>query len=990
LHDPDRRMHSTRIPGGSSRAHASIVRMDNESTDGPEVPALASPVGPALLREQVAAALFGETLTIGRFEIERRIGRGGMGEVYLANDPQLRRRVAIKLLHPALLGEREGPASERARREAQALARVSHPNVIEVFEVGEHQGRPFVAMEYVEGVTLQAWLDADSPTWRETVNVFVAAGRGLLAAHRVGLVHRDFKPDNVLISGVGPERRVRVLDFGLARLAAVESEALETSSVSSDDEQLTRVGSVLGTPAYMSPEQLRGDTADEASDQFSFCVALYRALWRAEPFGGRGLTERLAIMQVRDPVLPPRRDRGRLWPIVRRGLALQPEQRWPDMEKLLDALERATRRVWPLAAGLGVLVVGIGVGFAVGLTREPDAPELVDPCRHVASQTEQLWTPARARAARERFAAIGSSAARHAFDDVDASLARWSSSWGERRLALCREGQDDSRLAACFDRVHADIQPLIDAFVDADAQTVGHALRSIDELPSLRACEDDEVLEYGLAPVPEGLEQQLVDHREQLARGRALRMTGHYEAAKQVFRALADAAANFDYPVFHVELAIEQGRLGLELEQPSVSLPILVEAAKQAERNHHDRLAAEVWTICAHWAANAPTGPSAETDAWLERADIWVDRVGSPDDLEARLDCILGTSLAGDRARRDEARAAFERGLARLEQLAQRDDLAGLGTASWRPVCLANLAEISEGPRGIALAEQALASAEQLYGKDHPTTARFAFTLAQLLVAFDGPDARRRSAELLGRAAAGQSTSDPSAVGVAEAQTSLAAAAYQAGRFADARRHLRVASEVYTRVLPPDAYEHAGPLLIAAVIAVDEGDVALALEQFNRARVYLVGKSGFETHLAQVDRNRALCMLDLGRVDEARESLTAQRGTPGSDESIDLPLAAIALHDGELERANTLLDALARPLPPMPVLVRDALVLLVQLRTSAAVDCEARALALAVSAEAVEAAELPEFERLIRTAKITEDERRCLGVSQIMTRADDR
>jgi serine/threonine protein kinase len=137
--------------------------MDNESEDGPEplIPALANHLGPALMRAQVEATLFGSapTLKIGRFEIERRIGRGGMGEVYLANDPQLRRRVAIKLLHPGLTGEREAPASERAHREAQALARVSHPNVIEVFEVGEYQGRPFVAMEYVEGSTLQIWLD---------------------------------------------------------------------------------------------------------------------------------------------------------------------------------------------------------------------------------------------------------------------------------------------------------------------------------------------------------------------------------------------------------------------------------------------------------------------------------------------------------------------------------------------------------------------------------------------------------------------------------------------------------------------------------------------------------------------------------------------------------------------------------------------------------------------------------------------------------------
>jgi tetratricopeptide (TPR) repeat protein len=302
-------------------------------------------------------------------------------------------------------------------------------------------------------------------------------------------------------------------------------------------------------------------------------------------------------------------------------------------------------------------------------------------------------------------------------------------------------------------------------------------------------------------------------------------------------------------------------------------------------------------------------------------------------------------------------------------------------------VCLANFAEISEGPRGVVLAEQALASAEQMYGKDHPTTARFAFTLAQLLLVSDDPDGRARSAELLQRAAAGAITGKPSALGVAEAHTNLAAAAYQVGQFADARRHLVVAIEVYAQALPPTAYEHGGPLIIAGMIAFGEGDVALALDEFERARAYL-GEPGFEAHLAQIDRNRVMCLLDLGRVDEARDVLAAQRRVPGADESLELPLAAIALHDGDLDRARALLDALQRPLPPLSTLVREGLAALVDVRTSATVECPASAAAL--PSEAVDAAELRDFERFMQTAEITEDERRCLGVSQIMIRANTR
>ncbi|MCA9686296.1 MAG: serine/threonine protein kinase [Myxococcales bacterium] len=205
---------------------------------------------------------------LGPFAVLRVLGRGGMGTVFAAYDERLDRRVAIKLLHPRLQRdhEAEGLARERARREAQALARVSHPNIIEVFEVGEHLDRPFVAMEFIEGETLQAWLDARARSWQEVVEVFVAAGRGLAAAHRAGLIHRDFKPDNVLI---GDDGRVRVMDFGLARAWDPGS----TIGISA-----TMGHMLVGTPHYSQPEQVLGTELTPASDVYSIGIVLYELL----------------------------------------------------------------------------------------------------------------------------------------------------------------------------------------------------------------------------------------------------------------------------------------------------------------------------------------------------------------------------------------------------------------------------------------------------------------------------------------------------------------------------------------------------------------------------------------------------------------------------------------------------------------------------------------------------------------------------------------
>ncbi len=330
-----------------------------------------TPLALRLHKREVAARIFGEpreSTRVGRYALLRRLGAGGMGVVYSAYDDELDRKVALKLVATDRLG---AATVARVRREAQALARLSHPNVVHVYEVGEAEGHAFVAMEFVAGQTLRAYQDGPERSAEELLAAYAQAGRGLAAAHAAGLVHRDFKPENAL---VGDDGRVRVVDFGLARV--FEQGAAEATRVAAGDrppsasevapggspvdgERLTASGALVGTPAYMAPEQLRGGEAEARSDLFSFCAALYEALYGVRPFAGADVTElRRAIAGgvIRAPgrarELPPS-----VHPALVRGLAAEPEDRWPDMEALLGALVPSR----PASRGLRVAVVVIAL-----------------------------------------------------------------------------------------------------------------------------------------------------------------------------------------------------------------------------------------------------------------------------------------------------------------------------------------------------------------------------------------------------------------------------------------------------------------------------------------------------------------------------------------------------------------------------------------------------------------------------------------------------
>ncbi|HWB73566.1 MAG TPA: protein kinase [Nannocystaceae bacterium] len=285
-------------------------------------------------------------VAIGRYPILRELGQGGMGHVYVGFDEELNREIAVKVVRAERMTARN---RARLRREAQALAQLAHPNVVPVFEVGEHEGETYLVMELVVGVSIRRWLRNDVRSWQQILDVFIQAGRGLAAAHARGLVHRDFKPENALVGddphahGVG---RVRVVDFGLVLEGDASDDEGEPESVLHTEPALrTETGEVLGTPGYMAPEQLERRTIGAAADQFALAVSLFEALTRMRPFAGSSAQEIASAVLAGVPLpLPTGPYPAALAPVLRRGLAREPGDRWPSMAAMIDALEAIRTR----------------------------------------------------------------------------------------------------------------------------------------------------------------------------------------------------------------------------------------------------------------------------------------------------------------------------------------------------------------------------------------------------------------------------------------------------------------------------------------------------------------------------------------------------------------------------------------------------------------------------------------------------------------------
>ena len=427
---------------------------------------------------------------LGRYVLMEKVGQGGMGAVYRAHDPQLDRTMAIKLLRPDTEVADDGMRSTRELRllrEAQALARLSHPNVVAVHDAGTEFGQVYVVMEFVPGQNLAQWLREAPRLATEVIDVFVQAGKGLAAAHSRGVVHRDFKPSNVF---VGQDGRVRVGDFGLARVEGPRpSSDRAVAGVAWPAEMpLTGEGVAMGTVAYMAPEQMLGQTVDARADQYSFCVALHEALWAERPTLAQGLMGLEGVK--RTDLVRARGIPGHIRKTLARGFRINPAERHASMDVLLAALEgrRTTARWLVLTVGvvlaMGSLATAAVMGWRTGQGKEQGAhtPVASQTCMVAAERMASAWgTPVRTRLVNQVVAPAGV-AAQQAFSRVTANVDALVLDWHSRLDAAC------SATAAGNAQAHAQLGCL-----------EGHALRIAHWVTQLEGAAGPEALAEVLA-----------------------------------------------------------------------------------------------------------------------------------------------------------------------------------------------------------------------------------------------------------------------------------------------------------------------------------------------------------------------------------------------------------------------------------------------------------------------------------------------------------
>ena len=747
--------------------------------------------------------------TVGRYRIERVVGRGAMGTVYAAHDPMLAREVAVKVLRADL------PATEERRlrmlREAQSLARIRHPNVVSVHDAGESGDIVYLAMELVEGESLDRWLERARPTWTEIVDRFVDAGRGLAAAHDADVVHRDFKPANVLVATSG---RVAVTDFGLASALQQHPTQDEPSTGEDPPAKLTRGG--LGTPAYMAPEQFEGDGVTAQTDQFAFCIALVEALTGERPFELRvdvdwqGVLERGPSERVLRRLPGPRRLRR----ILARGLAYAPSDRHPSMHTLVEALRACRalprrRLVTVIAGGLG-LVLASTAWLQTRPPAECDAP----------------------------LAGIWSDARREALSDARVD-----------EQALARIDTYDRELATGFEelcsvlphRLEAASAPMraqwsclrghrtrLDTAVSTLLEDAGHQGPVLDALRSPEACRDPE-LAMRSAPAPNDLElaRDVEDLRLE-AEIVQVRARASDPNAVHSFGELLEAATALGYAPLEAELLTHRGVAVMHTGDFAAAIADFEQGYATAMRSGHEAVAARATRMLPvvlrllgsfdegrTWAAAAEPlqredwerielelvrGMMESTAHELATAETHFDRAFALraecercDVMSPGLDAMLASEYADLLlllGRPQDSVASFERAASLHRErlgaghIAVSDVLAALAGAA---------REAGDRTRALSAIEEAIAIADAL-GQPHPLADS---TLGGLMA--DVGDHRRALRAFRHARATGERGLFAAAVAIEES-VSL----FNLGHDHEARRLCRKALHVLTDMLGPD------------------------------------------------------------------------------------------------------------------------------------------------------------------------------------------
>jgi tetratricopeptide (TPR) repeat protein len=837
----------------------------------------ATEAGESQPRRERAEVARGELL--GRYVVIDVIGRGGMGAVYTAYDPELDRKVAIKLI----LADPSGDVGDQQRllREAQATAQLNHPNVITVHDVGTHGGRVFVAMEFVEGSTLREWIEAGPHPWRSVLERMIAAGRGLAAAHRIALVHRDFKPANVL---VGDDGRLRVADFGLARRigdAGIESsppepttipEGLTTGRHITLESKLTMTGARVGTPAYMAPEQYRGGEIDARADQFGFCVALWEALYGERPFAGDNLAALMLAIEsgrVREPSHP---ERAPTWlrRIVARGLVPDPAARWPDMDALLVALahDPSRRRLnWSLAAGL--VITATAIVTMIALDEPPAASDL---CAGAEPAFAGTYDEDDRRAIAERFDERRATATA---DVLLPQLDRWADEWRSQWRDTCeatqvrREQSEDrfDRRMTCLERRRRRMTTFVELLREAEGELLLDALSGLDGIGSPSACEPETLLAGVAAPSEPALRAEVDRLTGELDEVGALLEANELARSEEQLATLEAKVAATEWAPLQTELLWLRGEAFGRRREFEASEQALTEAAESAIAIGDDRLAIKALISQANYG-NEWEPRTRESLRLLGVAQALAERLDSPPDLLARIEAMRARVHQFD-GKWPLSLAAAERSLAHARAA---EPEPGLLTADAEHAIASSLYRSGEYVEGVAHAERAAALWIATLGPDNGRITR-AYNMKGLFTMALGryPDAIAAfEAELvLMEKRHGKDHLD-----VSDVLGNLASAHQRVGQPAEALVVSERALTIREQHVGPDNLYVGHARANLSNILRDLGRLDEALEQAERARAIVLAVRGPD-HAEMIIMHVVLAEIQAARGDheQAREDL---------------------------------------------------------------------------------------------------------------------
>ena len=806
---------------------------------------------------------------VDRYRIEAQLGAGAMGIVYAAHDPDLDRPVAVKVLRPREGGSAADQLEARLRREAKAIARVSDPHVVSVYDVGRHGAQLFVAMELVEGTTLGRWLRERPRTTAEVLGAMRQAGRGLAAAHAAGLVHRDFKPDNVLVATDG---RIKVGDFGLARVVDGERSLATTApSLGASLANLTRTGALLGTPAYMAPEQFAGGEVDPRSDQFAFCVVLWEALVGQRPFAGQTLGEISDSVQGGKIQAPGRRIPPWIRRVLARGLSPDREDRYPSMQALLEALDRDPR-VRRRRVVAGVAALGL-VGLAAFGVRRASGPAQ---CQGAERKLAGVWDAARRSAlvgglGKDRPWAQGSAEATARI--LDEHAVRWVKHHTESCEATRVRGEQSESLLdlsmQCLSGRLRELETAVDLLSSADDALARQAPEVAAALSPSAPCTDGKTLGARLAPPKDpALRPRIEALRGTLSKNRAQLLAGQWKQVIATGPGLVAEARALRYRPVEAEALDQLASAQIDAGELQTAEKTLGETVAAARAGGDDEVTADALVQLVHLVGYRQQR-FAEGHKHAKEAWITLERMGG----DARLESALRSNEAvvyGAEGKHAEAVRELEAALPLVERVAA-DYPNNLATV------LANLGRerfaAGEPDKARPLLERALSVQEKAFGRDHPGIAITVEHLGNVLDALgqkqEGLGAHERALRLR-EAAFGPDHAD-TAVALSGVAYSLAGL----GKHKEAAAANRRTLAILERRLGPEDLEVATTLVNLGEEERALGQGARARAAFERALAIMRKRlPPGHPNLGYPELNLGAEAFDRGALDEARRRYT--------------------------------------------------------------------------------------------------------------------